>query len=140
MKPVRVITSLNFGIYPGHCLFSCGYTYEGIYRHFKKTNQEWLGAIESKAEDIRLNKNMASKVVMENLKTGETKTFFFIVFHECFDFTDYFYAKLAHEVLHILQFYTPDVFDRNREIEAEAYLHTHLMMQALRNVMTQKKE
>ena len=39
------------------------------------------------------------------------------------------HAALAHECVHLCQFHLPDFFDRNMEVEFEAYTHTHLMKQ-----------
>ena len=65
------------------------------------------------------------------IKDGKDKTFYFIIFMEVFDFSDWHYIKLAHECLHICQFFLPTVSQREQEHECEAYLHTHLMQQAL---------
>jgi len=59
---------------------------------------------------------------------------FYIILTEEFDFSDYAYCKLAHEVLHICQFILPDILNRDREYECEAYLHTHIMMQCLNQI------
>lgn len=62
------------------------------------------------------------------------KTFFFIIIPR-FDFDDDdCFVKLAHEIVHICQFFLPDVLNRNTEIECEAYLHTHIMRQALKKL------
>ena len=54
-----------------------------------------------------------------------------IIFIKIFDFSDWSMCTLAHECLHITQFMLPEILDRNREYECEAYLHTHIMEQAL---------
>lgn len=71
----------------------------------------------------------AHMVVMKRTHSG--RTYFYLVINADFKFTDYCYCKLAHEITHLCQFYLPDVLNRNQEWEAEAYLHTHLMEQAL---------
>lgn len=75
---------------------------------------------------------LACKRIIKNVKTGETKTLFYIFIKGEFKFTDYEMVKLAHECLHICQFSLPDILDRDKENEAEAYLHSHLMHQILK--------
>ncbi len=43
-------------------------------------------------------------------------------------------VKLAHEVLHICQFYLPTFLDRDREYECEAYTHTYIMRQVIAKI------
>ena len=38
-------------------------------------------------------------------------------------------TSLAHEVLHLCQIFLPKFFDRNLEMENEAYFHSHIMRQ-----------
>jgi hypothetical protein len=127
-KPVKIITSLNFGCYPGYVLFTAGFSFDEIRMDLKKKKSyDWLKAIEN--EEFKDAAARAFKRVV--FRKDETRTCFFVMIKKPFAFTDQDYIILAHEMLHICQFYTPDVFDRNREIEAEAYIHSHLMEQAL---------
>jgi hypothetical protein len=48
-----------------------------------------------------------------------------------FNFLDKDYVALAHEITHLIQFHLPDFCNRDREIEFEAYTHSHLMTQFL---------
>lgn len=43
-------------------------------------------------------------------------------------------VKLAHEVLHICQFYLPSFLNRDMEYEAEAYTHTYIMRQIISKI------
>lgn len=132
MKSHTSFFYLNFGIFPGYVQYSSGYSYQEIVKKLKKmpNGQEWLDAMKH-IDPKDMQGNIAKRLTLEHKKSGAVKTYYFIFFEQPFERTDYWYAKLAHEVLHICQFHLKDILDRNREIEAEAYLHTHLMMQVL---------
>ncbi len=61
----------------------------------------------------------------------DEKTLFYLVIKNKFRFDDFDYCSLAHEVVHLCQFILPDILDRDREIEAEAYFHSYLMTKVL---------
>lgn len=129
-KSYKVFNYLNMGIFPGTVMFICGYDYNFIIKHAKKNKiTEWIPAIESKQGMFEGAAYFAGRA--DVTQKGKTKKFFFIYLKEQFTFTDWEYCALAHECLHICQFYIGDVLERDREIEAEAYLHTHLMKQCL---------
>lgn len=91
----------------------------------------YLKAIEGDEALLNDGKYFALRRVLEHPKHGKKICHFILIFDD-FKFTDDEMCKLAHEVLHICQFYLPDVLNRDKEIEAEAYLHTHLMSQCLK--------
>lgn len=127
IKP-RQIHGLNTGIFPAKVLFSTGFTYDDIIKELKKQkSNEWVEALKNDKSFIDSGKNFALK-----RESKDGRLYFFIIFIDTFQFTDYWYCKLAHEILHICQFLLPDLLDRDREYECEAYLHTHLMEQALK--------
>jgi hypothetical protein len=129
-KVVKAIEWLNFGIFPGFVVFCYNMKYEEIMKEFKKKKAlYWSYGITEDQKLIDSGNWLALSREITNQKTGEHKKLFYIIIPKTFDFSDYDYAKLAHEVTHICQFYLPHVLDRNKEYEAEAYLHTHLMMQ-----------
>lgn len=135
MKSPKVLTWLNTGIFPVTIMFSCGFTYKEVVNLLKRKKAEyWLKGFEGdKRRDLMESKTkFAYSVTVDNYKTGETKNLFYIVLPEQFTFTDHEYCVLAHEILHICQFSLPDILDRNKETEAEAYTHTHIMEQCLR--------
>ena len=57
--------------------------------------------------------------------------YYFIFLHKGFDGKPDSYVTLSHEILHLCQFLLPDFIDRNVEVEAEAYFHSHIMSQCL---------
>lgn len=141
----KTIAFLNMGNYPGTVMFSVGFSYPELIKQLQKNYKTgywkpedgckmWLQAIEN---DKELNKDtwFALHRKLYHKKFPE-KNLFYILILRPFDFSDGDMCKLAHECLHICQFYLPDILDRNREIEAEAYLHTHLMEQCLRIMRT----
>lgn len=132
-KSPKVIHYIPFGIFPAGVSFCCGFTYDEIIGQLKKEKcQEWITPIEGEREFIDSRSWKALHRTVENTVTKQQRSYFYLIIPERFDFTPYSYCKLAHEVLHICQFFLPDVLDRNREIEAEAYLHTHIMTECLK--------
>lgn len=130
-KNLKLLHWLNHGSYPGYTVLILGFKFDEVKRLMrKKKAMDWLDAFEWTIKQQSEKGCWVQKTTLENLKTGEVKHFFFIYLHS-FDFSDYAYAKLAHECLHFCQFFLPDILDRNKEHEAECYLHTHMMMQCL---------
>lgn len=132
----KVLHWLDTGIFPATIMFSCGFTYDEIMGLLKKKKADgWIKGIESE-EDIKLLNNDGSwgtaiKRTIENKKKKQSTTLYYIIVKD-FDFSDGDYCKLAHEVLHICQFFLPDVLNRDDEHEAEAYLHTYIMQNCLK--------
>lgn len=120
------INWLNFGIFEGNVLFVCGFTFEEMLRHFKrtKTPDGWVATFES-------TKNLwdASSWGFVSKREMEGKTYFFLVLKKRFDFKDDSHAKLAHEIVHLASFHLIDLLDPMKENEAFAYTHTYLMRQ-----------
>lgn len=132
-KSYKYISWLDTGIFPATVMFSCGFEYDEIVRQLKSKNaSDWLRGISEDKQLIDSGSWFALKRTLENSKTGCRKNLYYIILKHNFDFKDDSYCKLAHEVLHICQFFLPDCLDRNREIEAEAYLHTHIMRGCLK--------
>lgn len=142
-KKIQKIEFINFGIFPGHCLFAHQFSYEELImtidaeynsKRWKDDEPFWklgIGA-ESDKRLIDYGDYMALSRELVNASKGINKKLFYLIIKSDFKFTDYEYCKLAHEVVHLCQFYLPDVLDRNKEPEAEAYLHTHIMDQVLK--------
>ncbi len=148
---VKFIEFLNLGSFPGHVLFSVGFSYEELLIQIEKNYtskkwvakdgcQEWLLGI--KGDDhLKKGSYWAASRTLEHPEFG-VRDLYYIILAKPFDFSDNHMCILAHECLHICQYYLPDVLDRNKEHEAEAYLHTHLMRQCLeylRNNKSNKK-
>lgn len=133
-KTTKVISWLNMGSFPGYTMFILGFSFDQVKKHLKKKKAtEWLDAFEWAIKENTGSGCWANQMTLENKKTKVVKQYF-IIYLPSFDFSDYAYAKLAHECLHICQFYLPDILDRNKEHEAECYLHTHLMMQIMKEI------
>lgn len=140
---LKVIDFLNFGIFPGTVLFSVGNSYSELVETIEEEytagrweaesgHKLWSLGISDDEKLLTSGTYFALKRELENKKENLEKTLFYIIITEQFTFTDYEMCKLAHEITHLLQFHLPTILDRNREIEAEAYTHTHLMMQCLK--------
>lgn len=134
MKPpspelYKVLHWCDFGIFPGSVLFSAGFTIQEILERLPKIKhgREWMrGLQDEKISDML--KRVNGLAISERIKD---KTYYYIIMPDKFDFSDHHYTTLAHEIIHICQFLLPDVLTRDREIEAEAYLHSHIMKQCL---------
>lgn len=132
-KTIKVLDWLNTGIFPASILFSSGFSFKELCEELKAQNAvDWLEGISGDEEKFT-NANVAGFAAQRVLrrKDGKTKSFLYLIFPREFNFTDREYCILAHEILHICQFYLPDLLDRDSETEAEAYLHTHIMEQCL---------
>lgn len=124
---------LNTGIFPATICFNCGFTYDEIIAVLKKKKaSEWVLPIENDKALIDSGKNFALSRTMFNTKTKKEVQFFYIILIDRFTFTDYEMCVLAHEILHICQFMLPKILNRDKETEAEAYLHTYLMEDILK--------
>lgn len=133
-KEIQSLGFLNTGIFPVTILFSCGFDYEEIVSICREQGgDEWAIGIEEDRQLISEGTKLALR--RDIIREGDKDlVLFYIILRDCFDFTDYSYCTLAHEVLHICQFMLPDILDRNREFECEAYLHTHIMSQCLKQI------
>ena len=125
------------GIFPADILFSCGFNYKELCRMLEENNlKDWLKAVKQNKELIQ---NVGWCAIRTTVKSNGAKTpFFLIISTELFDFSDNSYCILAHESLHICQYALPDFIDRTQELEAEAYLHSHIMGQCLANIRLKK--
>lgn len=133
-KKAQHLRFLDAGIFPATILFSHGYSYDELMEKLPKKDFTWWHfGLEDSKKLIDNGNYFGLKREVTHKKKGkeETRTMFYIIIKEQFLFTDYEYCKLAHEVLHICQFALPDFLNRDREYEAEAYLHTHIMKQCL---------
>ena len=132
-KIIKTMQWLDMGIFPGSTVFICGFDYDEIMSLFKKKRAtQWWTGIENERSLIEKGNYFGLYRSIENIKTKKEVNLFYIIIREQFTFTDEEYCKLAHEVLHICQFFLPPILNRDREWESEAYLHTHLMRQCLK--------
>jgi hypothetical protein len=132
----KLIQWIPMGMFPAYVMLSVGFTYDEIMKELGKLNSKdaecWKLGLSEDATLINDGNWFALRRTVTNRKNPKkTKTMHYVIFKERFDFSDLSMCKLAHEVLHICQFFLRDVLDRDREIEAEAYLHTYLMEQCL---------
>jgi len=126
---------LNMGIFPGIVCFCYQLEYEQIIKKLKDTKRpSWALALSEDKDLVDNSPYLAMKRMVEYKKTGEKSIYFFLVLKKRFRFNDWDHVMLAHEILHMCQFHLPDVLDRDDEIEAEAYLHSHLMTQCLKQI------
>lgn len=135
MKAADRIFFLDTGQFPATVLFCAGVERAEIIKALKtyKKAPYWFKAIE---HDFTIIEDGVWGKALKRI-VGE-RTLFYIIIKDKFKFTDGDYARLAHECLHICQFLLPELLDRDREFECEAYLHTHLMMQCLECIRRKK--
>lgn len=137
----KTLTWLNMGCYPGYTLFIHNFTVDEVLAQLKKRkSKDWYQGVLQNRTTFDSANFLAIGTELLNDKTGESVKLYYIMLKKEFDFSDYHYSVLAHEVLHICQFYLPAILDRNREYEAEAYLHTHLMTQCLKAIRRKAKK
>ena len=133
-KSGKVMAWINFGIFPGFVMLSVGRKYDEIMQVLKDAGEDaemYYVGLSDAPEVFESGFNFArARSVVNDDDTNERWVYYIILTRE-FDFSDEAMGTLAHEVLHICQYYLPWVLDRNKEQEAEAYLHTHIFMTAL---------
>jgi len=123
----QLITYLNFGSFPGMIQFSSGFTYDEIMEIQKDQEdaEDWRSALKDDKELIDSGKYFGL------VRELDGHQYYYIILTGFFDFSDDAMIILAHEILHLCQFRLRDTLDRNMEIEAEAYTHSHIMRQCL---------
>jgi hypothetical protein len=135
-KSVRLIDWIDTGMFQPKVMLTVGYSVDDVKAYLKKQKAHgWINAVSYHEEKIKASPGSwwALKTEVENRRTKQRIIYFFILIPE-FQYSDECYLKLAHECLHICQFFLPDILDRDREFECEAYLHTHLMRQCLAKI------
>lgn len=136
-KSKPLLTWIDAGIFPCKIMLSVGFDYSTINKHLTKVKAfDWKMGISQDKELIEGGTCFSLKRTVENKKTGKGVTYFYVIITRLFDFSDWDMVMLAHEILHTCQFMLPELLDRNREYECEAYLHSHLMTQALKLLRT----
>lgn len=126
------IVTLDAGIFPCRVLFTVAVKHEEILARLKKNkSMDWYDCVASEGEFYKLP-YWAGKRVYTNTKTGQERIYFLFHIGRPFDFSDWDMVMLAHECLHLCQFMLKDILDRDKEHEAEAYLHSHLMTECLK--------
>ena len=129
----KILHWLDNGCYPGYVMFSCGFSYDEIMKLLKKKKaKHWIIGISDDKTFIDKGNYFGLHRIISNKKTGKEVNLYYIIIKDRFTFTDYEYCKLAHEILHICNFFLKDILDRDKEFEAEAYYHTHIMTQCLK--------
>jgi hypothetical protein len=128
------------GIWPFTVMFTLGYSYDELMKVLEDTGAVgWRRAIDSERDRNTYERSgfLAMFREVTEKKEGEEEhpvQYFFIKIKDQFRFTDWEMCALAHEVVHICQFALPDLLDRDREIEAEAYTHTYIMEACLKKL------
>lgn len=140
-KVTKLIHWLDTGIFPATIMFSVGFTHDEIIKYLIKVKaNEWKDGIADENDLFSKGNWCALRRDLEHTVTNEKKTLFYINIPRAFDFSDGDYCKLAHEVLHITQFMMKDFLDPEREYEAVAYTHTHIMEQCLKSLRGENKK
>jgi hypothetical protein len=124
----KIIQSINHGIFPGFTMLIHGFTYKEL---MEELPGEWRSGLE---HDQELIENSTWLAMHRTVCEGESKKELFYIYIRSFNFSDYAFCQLAHECTHIASFFLRNVLDRNQEIEAEAYFHTHIMWQAIKHL------
>ena len=124
----KTFTFIKNGIFHGHTLFSCGYSYKQMLNKLNEfENKSWFNAINyDKAKELFEDCHACCSV---EIKDGIKYPIIF--FKYGFKFKKDDYIILAHELVHLNQFYLSEFIDRDKEIECEAYFHTYMMKECL---------
>lgn len=126
---MKVLSTLNYGSFPGKIMFSAGYTFDEVCSELKKQKcTGWLLAFkECKYLTGSGVAGFSSKRVI-SIK-GKEFEYNFIFLRDVFNFSDRSHAVLSHEVIHSCTHHLKDMLDIVKENEAFAYTHTHILTQ-----------
>jgi hypothetical protein len=132
-KRIQVLHWLNNGHYPGYVMFSCGFSYDELIKLLRRKKADgWVRGIENDKVLFDDSTALCSQRTIKALDGGKDLTLQYIYIKDSFDFSDKAYVTLAHECVHLCQFFLPDInINRDVEIESEAYYHSHIMKQCL---------
>jgi len=137
MKSEKMIHWLDAGIWPAKVLFSCGYGYDELLQRLKKFNADlWALGLRDDKPLIESGNYFCLKRTFAHPTTKKEATYFYVILKKQFDFSDYMYCTLAHELHHLCTFMLPDMLDIQREYEAAAYTHTYFMENILKLLRT----
>ena len=137
---MKVLSTLNFGSFPGKIMFSAGYTFDEVCEELKiqKCN-EWLAAFKEckylTGEDVA--GFSAKRHISIGGKEGE---YSFLFLRDVFNFSDRHHAVLSHEVIHVCSHHLKDMLDIVSENEAFAYTHTHILTQCYKVLRDARKK
>lgn len=137
----KIIEFLDTGIFTPVVMLSIGFSYDEIIKELTKMGaKEWILGLSDDKEHIDRAHALCLYRSFENTKTGKWIRLYYIILKKPFDYSTDDYVVLAHEIVHACQFISDGIFDRNKEIEAEAYLHSHLMRQCLEALEEKKSK
>lgn len=133
-KQLKIIHWLDTGIFPATIMFTLNYKFDEINKYLDKVKaNDWKMGMSQDRKFFDGKNWCALRRDIENAKTGQEMTLFYIHIPRMFNFKDDMdYCKLAHEVLHITQFMMKDFLNPDNEFECVAYTHTHIMQQCLK--------
>ena len=134
------IENLDTGIFFANVCFVYNKSHNEVRDYFdKKRFYDWFAGLTGDEKIFKDSKWFALSRKLEDVSGRKPdKNLFYLVINDKWNPCPENYIKLAHECLHLCQFILPAFLDRDREIEAEAYLHSHLMRQVL-NIINNKK-
>lgn len=137
---MKVLSTLNFGSFPGKLMFSAGYTFDEVCRELNKQKcPEWLQAFkECEYLAIPACAGFASKRYI-HIK-GKEYEYNFVFMRDVFDFSDQSHSYLSHEVIHICTFQLSPMLNIVKETEAFAYTHTHILTQCYKVIRDARKK
>lgn len=136
-KSVDMITTVDFGIFGGKIMFSCGYSFKQLIKELKKQEcYDWAKGLKKKKDED----GVAGHAFVRNVKRkGSKTTHYYLCLPKSWTWTDDEYVTLAHEALHLCQYKLSEILNRDVETEAEAYTHTHIMKQILSRLKGETK-
>lgn len=129
---------VKLGHFPGHCLVSYNMTYSELCSSLKrKKYPDWIAALNG--DEKRFEDDTCYAMWRSISKGGKTSHRFFILLKDYIRLNDFGYTTIAHEVFHIVQFVSQYVSACViEEKESSAYLHSHLMTEAIKVVREAK--
>lgn len=147
-KTHSVVHWLNHGCYPGYTCLIYAMKHKEAREVIKETykddntaesERDWLFAFDVLDENNFKpsgNSGFCSYVTLED---GDDLKILRFIWINNFDFTTESYAMIAHEVMHLCQFFLPTITP-DREKEMEAHFHTYMMTQIIDYITGKKIE
>lgn len=124
----KAFVFIKNGIFHGYTLFVCGYSYKQMLDRLNEYEEKsWFNAVNhSKAKELFEDAHACCRV-----EINDSINFPIVFIRNGFRNKRDDFVVLAHELIHLNQFYLSDFIDRNKEIECEAYFHTYMMNECL---------
>lgn len=130
----KIIKFIDLGTYPGHFLFAVGMSHKEICQWLKRNRYvAHLSGLDNPETKQLMGEcyGLTLKRPSTNSKNGVKYDGYTVLLREFNRKNNDHITVLAHELLHLTQFYLGERVDRTVEYECEAYFHGYVFRKCL---------